>query len=95
MLPPVEASQSISEAFSNPTSHGYVPSFGKQCFVMKSSFNKELSITSISGTEEARAAVAKLWSRNGFELDAKVSHHYLEGGCGWVGTSFTHPHPQE
>jgi hypothetical protein len=33
------------------------------------------------GTEEAREAVAKLWSRDGFVLDSKVSHKCLMKIC--------------
>ena len=36
-----------------------------------------LFIAFISGTNEAREAIAKLWSRDGFVLDSKVSCSYL------------------
>ncbi|CAM2714276.1 unnamed protein product [Rotaria socialis] len=58
MLPPIEASEAVNEAFAKPTSHGYLPS---------------------CGMEEAREAIAKLWSRNGHVLDTKDI--ILTSGC--------------
>lgn len=74
MLPPAEASEAINEAFAKPTSHGYVPSCGK---LILSYLNHSINIMFYIGTEEAREAVAKLWSRDGFALDSKVNQKYL------------------
>ena len=41
---------------------------------VKNSFGRDLVILCFLGTEEARQAIAVLWSRNGVTLSSKVSH---------------------